>query len=362
MMSLVSRYVLIYFARLLGLSCAAFVGIYLLVDFFEKVDDFIAYGATLSDYAGFVGHSIPFILVQILPLAILTSMVLTLGGFGRTNEMTALRACGVSLWRVVRPLLVLITLLCALQLALSEYLVPWNTRELNTLTEYKLKGRDQQTRLTRDRIWYRTDNRIINIRSVRAGEQRLDGVTIYRFDPSARIDKRLDIPHANDRGEDWFAPRLTERLFEPESGRLISTRQLEQQRLDLGRRWSDFQEVDEASDELNIAKLVRLTSRLEQEGYDTTRQRVDLQARLAAPATSLVMGLLGIPFALQRGRQSNIALGIGLSLAVGAAYFLIQSMVVSFGYAGALPPAAAAWAGNIIFLLLGVWLFLGVRE
>lgn len=362
MMSLVSRFVLGYYTRLLGLSCAAFVGIYLLVDFFEKIDKFIDYGADLSDYAGFVGHSIPFIFVQILPLAILTSMVLTLGGLGRTNEMTALRACGISLWRVVRPLIGLIALLCALQLALNEYLVPWNTRELNRLIEIKLEGREEQTRLTQDRIWYRTDNRIVNIRAAQTREQRLEGVTLYQFDHLARIERRLDIPTLRYREDRWYAPHLTERRFEAETGNMIATSRLENQYIDLDRQWSDFSGVDHATGELSIRRLAQLADRLEQEGYDATRQQVDLQARLAGPATSLVMGLLGIPFALQRGRQSNIALGVGLSLAVGAAYFIIQSMVTSFGYAGAIPAVVAAWSGNIIFLLLGVWLFLGVRE
>ena len=101
---------------------------------------------------------------------------------------------------------------------------------------------------------------------------------------------------------------------------------------------------------------------LEQEGYDSTRQRVDMHSRLAAPFTCLIMGFLGIPFALQRGRNSNIAMGIGLSLGIGVFYFIIQSLVIAFGYSNAIPPLFAAWSANFIFLLLGVWLLLNVQE
>lgn len=360
-MSIVSRLVLTYFFRILSLCCGAFIGIYLLVDFFEKVDRFIDYGAGLRDYLSYLGHSIPYIFVQILPLAILTSMVLTLGGLGRTNEMTALRACGISLSRIIRPLLVIIVLLCSLQLLVHEYMVPWNVRTLNELVDVKMRGREQ-IRLTHSKIWYRSDNKIINIDLVQTREQKLRGVTIFEIDEGANIIRRIDASEAQLQDQQWLAPTLVERLFDPQSGMLQQTRRLENHPLTIDRLIDDFARVEDLNAELGARQLAQLARRLEQEGYDASRQRVDLQARLAAPFTGLVMGLLGIPFALQRGRQSNLALGVGLSLAIGAAYFIIQSAVISFGYAGALPPLVAAWTANLIFTLLAVWLFLGVKQ
>jgi lipopolysaccharide export system permease protein len=360
-MSIVSRLVLVYFFRILILCCGAFIGIYLLVDFFEKVDRFIDYGAGLNEYLTYLGHSIPYIFVQILPLAILTSMVLTLGGLGRTNEMTALRACGISLSRITRPLLVMIVLLCSLQLLVHEYMVPWNVRTLNELVDVKLRGREQ-IRLSHSKIWYRSDNKIINIDLVQAREQKLSGVTIFEIDEKAKIVRRSDAREAQLHDQQWLAKTLVERTFDPESGTLQQTRRLENHPLTIDRLIDDFARVEDLNAELGARQLAQLATRLEQQGYDASRQRVDLQARLAAPFTGLVMGLLGIPFALQRGRQSNLALGVGLSLAIGAAYFIIQSAVISFGYAGALPPLMAAWTANLIFTLLAGWLFLGVKQ
>jgi len=55
-------------------------------------------------------------------------------------------------------------------------------------------------------------------------------------------------------------------------------------------------------------------------------------------------------------------MGIGLSLGIGVAYFILQSMVTAFGYANAIPPLVAAWSANFIFLLLGIWLLLNIKE
>jgi lipopolysaccharide export system permease protein len=70
------------------------------------------------------------------------------------------------------------------------------------------------------------------------------------------------------------------------------------------------------------------------------------------------MGFLGIPFALSKGRKSSPALGIAISIGIGAIFFILQAILLAFGYSGVLPPLVAAWSANLLFLLLGCWLFL----
>ncbi len=360
-MKIVNRFLLKHFLRILALCVAAFIGIYLLIDFFEKVDDFIDHKAASWDYLVYLANSVPYIFVQILPLAILTTMVLTLGGLGRTNELTAMRACGISLWRVIQPLMTLALLLSFLLLLLNEFVIPWNTRQLNDLLEIKLQGKEQ-LQLTRNEIWYRSDNRIINIAVAMPQKQKLQGITIFTFDRQQNIRKRQDIQFANFDSGSWRAETLVERFFNVASGDLIKTAELKNQILEIDRTPEDFSGRENLNNELNFRQLSAMTKKLEQEGYDSTRQRVDMHNRLAAPFTCLIMGFLGVPFALQRGRNSNIALGIGLSLGIGVVYFIIQSLVTAFGYSNTLPPMVSAWTANFIFLLLGVWLLLNVKE
>ncbi len=349
------------FTRILLLCTAAFISIYLLIDFFEKIDKFIDRNAAIVDYFTYFFNSIPTIFVQILPLAILTTMVLTLGGLSRTNEITAMRACGISLLRIVRPLMSLALILSLLLLLLNEFVIPWNSRQLNYLLEVKL-SKNKQIQLTRNEIWYRSKNRIINIAVADPHKQQLQGITIFTFDNQQKIKKRQDSPLANYKEDKWQTSTVTERIFDAASGDLTETNKLNNVTLDLRRTPSDFSGQESLKNELNYRQLATLAKKIEGEGYDATHQKVDMQNRLAQPLTCLIMGFLGIPFALQRGRNSNIAMGIGLSLGIGVAYFILQSMVTAFGYANALPPLAAAWSANFIFLLLGIWLLLNIKE
>ena len=360
-MKILNRYLLSQFIRVLSLCSAAFIGIYLLIDFFEKVDDFIDHQATIWDYLNYFANSVPFIFSQILPLAILASIVLTIGGLGQSNEVTAMRSCGVSLWKVVQPMMALVLVLSFALLLLNEFIVPWNIKQLNTLLEFKLKGK-QQFQLTRQEIWYRNNDRIISIALAKPQQQMLRGLTIYTFDKQQQLIKREDAGLARFSHEQWKAASVTVRSFDPNSGDLVRTEKLKDQTLNIDRTPQDFSGRENINNELNFRQLAKLADKLEQEGYDSTHQRVDMHNRIAAPFTCLIMGFLGIPFALQRGRKSNIALGIGISLGIGIAYFIIQSMVTAFGYSNALPPIVAAWAANFIFLLLGIWLLLNVRE
>jgi len=360
-MKTLNRFLLRHFIRILSLCVSAFISIYLLIDFFEKVDDFIDHKATFGDYFVYLSNNIPLIFTQILPLAILTTMVLTLGGLSRTNEITAMRACGVSLWRIVQPLMSLALLLSFLLLLLNEFVIPWNSEQLNTLLEVKLKGKSQ-VQLTRNEIWYRSDNRIINIAIAQPQKLQLQGIVIFTFDEHQKIKKRQDIAVANFKNGGWQTDNLVERIFDSSSGDMLDVNRVENTVLSLDRSPEDFSGREDMNNELNFRQLLTVAKKLEKEGYDSTRQRVDMHNRIAAPFTCLIMGFLGVPFALQRGRNSNIALGIGLSLGIGVVYFIIQSLVTAFGYSNALPPLMAAWTANFIFLLLGVWLLLNVNE
>ena len=360
-MKIINRFLLKHFLRILLLSCGAFIGIYLLIDFFEKVSDFIDHNAAAGDYLSYLLNSLPVIFVQILPLAILMSVVLTLGTLGRSNEVTAMRACGISLWRIVQPLMLTALALSILLLCLNEFIVPLNAKALNQLLEYKLQGK-QRLSYKRNELWYRDQNRIINIQVADPQQSQLRGVTIFTLDQTPKLVRRQEAAQVDFIDNSWKAPKLTERLFDTTNGDLLKAETKKNQTLDLNRRPQDFAMQVEQNSTLNFRQLRQKVRKLKQEGIDSTRQQVDMYNRLAAPFTCLIMGFLGVPFALQRGRNSNIALGIGLSLGIGVVYFILQSLVSAFGYSGALPPFLAAWASNIIFLMLGVWLLLSVKQ
>lgn len=360
-MTLLNRYILSYFGRIFALALGAFTGIYLLVDFFEKVDDLLEHQARAVHYLAYFGPKIPQIVTQVTPLAVLLAVFMTLGGLSRTNELTAMRASGISLWRISAPLLAAGMAAALSVLALSEFVVPIAARKVNHTMEVEVKRNPEQM-LKRERLWFREQSAIANIALAVPEESTLQGIQLFRFDDRFRIVTRVDADRAFYRDGTWVGEHVVIRRFIPENGELSGMEHLARSPIPFDKSPSDFQSARQRNEELSFRELRRLTRRLQEEGYDAVRDRVDLQSRLATPLASLVMAFLGIPFALKKGRGSSLAMGIAVAVTIGLAYHISQSLLMAFGYSSVLPPAVAAWAAHVLFVLLGVWMMLTVRE
>jgi len=360
-LNLVSRYILSAFLRIFGLSLGAFAGIYLLVDFFERVDDFIEHQAHLSQYIVYFASKIPLIVVQVAPMAVLMGTFMALGTLSRSNELTAMRACGVSLWRISAPLLLSALLIaCSVQVA-NEFLVPLSVRKINHILYTEVKGKPKLT-VKRDRLWFREGSAIVNVRLALPEKNTLRGVTIFRTGDDFRLHSRIDAPKAVYRDGTWTFENVTIRHFADGAGGVNAVEQYAHKAIELAKTPDDFRAVEYKNEELGFRDLRKLALKLRDEGYDATRYRVDMQGRLATPFASVIMAFLGIPFALQKKRGASLAMGVALSVAIGIAYHIIQAMLMAFGYSAVIPPVVAAWSPNLIFGLFGIWLLLMVRE
>lgn len=357
-MTLLNRYVLLTFFRLLGLALAAFVGLYLLVEFFERIDDFMEYHASLSLCVAYFINKTPFIIIQVAPLACLMAVFMTLGGFTRTAELTAMHAGGVSLAKITSPLLRMGLYFSLFFLAANEFIVPITVKQARYILSTEVRG-GPAVIYKQDKIWLRHKKNILNIRLAKPREQELEGITLLTFDNNFHIRQRIDADSAVFKDKQWQGHNVVTRTFNPATGNLLKEQSLNETLIPLPVTPEDFKVPgSKRNEDLSISELKRLAKKLRGEGYNPTRFEVDMHARIAAPFACLVMIFLGIPFAIRKGRGTSLALGIAVSVAIGAVYFILHAALLAFGYSGTFPPLIAAWGANILFLLFGAWMFL----
>ena len=110
----------------------------------------------------------------------------------------------------------------------------------------------------------------------------------------------------------------------------------------------------------SLTELLQLSDRLQRDGQDPRRYQGELQLRIAQGFMPFIVVLLGIPFALQRGRQATFGVGVALTLGVFVTYIVLQAISMALGTAGLLPLPVAAWTANVLLLLVGSWLFLSL--
>lgn len=356
-MKLLTRYTARIFLRNFLLSLSSFVGIYLLIDFFERVDNFVEKSAPAGLYFSYYLNAIPLFVTQVAPLAVLMAAFISIGGLSRTGEMTAMRAGGLSLYQITRPLIIATFCIALLLLGIQEMVLPSSTSTMNKIIKQQIKGESKPQRI-RNKIWVRSDNSIVHIEQAIPHMGALRGITIFELDDNFQVAGRTDAGSARFRDEAWQFRNLNRRSFDPESGEMIDSVREKTRQIDFDKKPEDFQQANPHEWELSFFDLRKLAAKMQAEGYDPTRFLVNMHAHIAAPFACVVMVLLGIPFALHRGRDTSLSFGIVVSVLVGVVYFILHSVAIAFGYSGILPPLLATWSANILIGLTGLWLVL----
>lgn len=359
-MKIINRYLSFCHLRLIGLCLGAFVAIFLVIDFLEKIGKFSRAGATPVQMGTFFACRLPEVLIQVIPLAVLMGTILSIGSLSRQSEITAMRGGGMSLLRIGRPLLMVGALISVISFAMEEFLVPPTIGKAQYLEEVVIGKKNPNTFFRQDNIWYRDRQAILLARLFEPAARSLRGVTLWRLGDDLQPQTRLDADRAVFTDSGWELQKVSERQVA--GGTAAPPRNLASLAVPLSLKLDDLKVVGKRAENMGYFALRRYCEKLEQGGYETTGYRARLQAKLSLPCTSLVMVFLGIPFALRSSRSSGIAVGVGLSLGIGFAYYILTAVLISFGQAGTLPPLLAAWAANILCAGAGIWLAMTVER
>ncbi len=355
------KYVAREYLKIFGLTLSSLVLIYVIVLFFQKMDVFIKNRAPLYLILEYLLYKVPEAAFQwTLPYAVLLATLLTLGMLSRHSEITAMKAGGVSLYRITTPLLLIALLLSFISFLGNEHLVPLTNQKVRYLLNVRVRGETPSGFFKNYKIWYHSDHRIINIQLLDPENRVLKGFTLYQFDHRFRCIQRIDAREAKWSDGRWWLSEGTVRDFD-ESGSIRTTRFLEME-YPLQEDWESLRAIERHPKEMSYSHLRQYIEKIRASGYDATRYLVDLYSKYSYPLLNFIMVLIGIPFALKTGRSGGIALSVGLSVVIGFAYGVTFYIFVSFGKSGVLPPLLSAWTPTVLFGLAGLFTLMSIRQ
>ena len=355
-MRILTRYVAKAYLKTLMLCMGAFVSIYLVVDFMEKIARFTRSGGQWLHIALFFVAKTPEIVGQTAPLAVLMATLLTLGTLSMNSELTAMRSCGIGLARITAPILAIALLVSVLSLFIGELVLPKSFAQRTYIQEVLIEKKSPSMYFRQHNIWHREEGAILRASLFDPDTQSLKGITLWELKAGTEPVRRTDAASGVLDQNGWVFQNAMVREFQ--GGEVASTKKYATLPVPLKLKPADLKVLGKYSDSMTIAELSRYCEKLKAGGYDPTRYLAQMHSRFSLPFGCAIMAFLGIPFALRSGRSSGIAFGIGLSLGIGFLYVIVNSVIISFGQIGLLPPIVAAWATNFIFLLVGIWLSL----
>jgi LPS export ABC transporter permease LptF/LPS export ABC transporter permease LptG len=363
---IVDRYLSREFLTFLGYGLALATVVVIVGDLMTTLDRYIRQKPPVwYIIEHFIYRTPPFV-YQGLHIVVLMSTILLFLNLSRSNELTALKACGISLYRVSLPVFGLAALVTVAALCFQEILLPVLNQKGTEVDESKIKRRTLPHLQKRSQIWYRgkeggaSESRIYHIELLDPANQEMSGTSVLELDRDFGIHRRWDsrVMHWRESDQSWELRDGVLREFE--RGQPDRVQGYREQPLRLPERFADFAQVPKAPDVMNYIELREYITRLQEGGHKVGKYLVDLYAKMSYPFAHLIMALVGIPFALQSPRGGRI-IGIALCLALGLAYFVVHSAAVALARTDVLPPIVAAWSANFLFASLGLFLYLRAR-
>ncbi len=349
-LGVIDRYLLREFSRYYLIALGGFVGFVMLFDAFEKIDTFIDYNASFLEIARYYWFSLPYRTLLVGPLAPLLATFLALGGMTRFNEVTVIKAAGVSLYRLFLPLYVVAVLLSGLTFLVGEGVMPTYNRKARTVMQEEIKGRTLRELGSRTNVTYLgRNNRLFVIRRYDVPRRTMVDATVQEFSGD-RLTRRIDARTGVWKDGGWILVNGVERRFD--AGGVEQAVPFDSLRVDFPERPADFAKEETKPDEMSFSELRRYADRVRQSGSTVERYLTEINLRIAFPLANLVLVLIGSSLAVQV-RRGGIALGFGFSLAIAFAYWSLIRTGQILGNNATLPPVLAAWLGNIVFLALG---------
>ncbi|MEJ2092091.1 MAG: LPS export ABC transporter permease LptG [Syntrophobacterales bacterium] len=343
---LLENYVAREFLKIFLLSLIAFCTLYLVVDFFEKIDQLVRANLGVAEMGHYVLLKAPLALEQVLSPAILLGSMLTFGLMGRTRETMAIRTSGLDILQLIRPILILAVLAAAFLLALHLYLIPWSQATLNLFWETQVQKKPPRSLLNPEHLWYKGDRAIYNILLYRKDLKTLEGVKIFRFNDRFKLVQVVAARRAVWQNGHW---RLFQGIVQNFNNRKEDQiKSFEEMDLALRETPKDFGDLERKISEMNVEEIWRFVDRLERDGYKSTSYRLELQNRFSMALVPLVLAILGLGLALKREKvfiPGMVALGLGVMFA----YWLALGFSSSLGQAGRWPILVAAWLPHLFF-------------
>jgi lipopolysaccharide export system permease protein len=335
------------------------IGIYIAVDFLEKVDDFMEAGIGLSRMVTFFIYEIPFIISQIAPVALLLAVLIAFGLMNRNNEIIALKSSGTSIYFLMRPVLILGIIFSLLLGVLSESIVPVTRAKANHIWLQEVRKEAAITSREKN-IWVKGNRSILHIKYYNPVDKDINGISLNRFDDAFRLVMRIDARKGRFENGLWRLQDVIRQEFKPGAGRPL-VKLTENLAVDLDIVPEDLSRVAKKSEEMGFTELYRYIRKVEAEGYDAVKYRKDLHAKFAFPLVCVIMSLAGIGIAVRENLKESLPISIAYGIGLAFLYWIFSSFCMSLGYGEMLPPWVAAWMANFLFLCFCGFLLLNAE-
>jgi len=355
-MILLDRYIFKQFFKNLVLVMAALVTIYLLIDFFERIDDFVENQKSLGLAVKYLILKIPLIIEQLTPIIILLGGIIVLGLINHHGEILALKAAGIHTFRITFAVTGTALVFTLLTLAFAEWIVPPTTASTNTILYEQVRQDKPKGILRKDRFYYKDEQGFYSFENHDRAVNRFDYFIFTSWDEKYRLDTLLTADSAFWQNGGWTFTNARIKQKTAAGDYRVTTYDVTS--FPLEAQPGDFFIPAYKINELALSELYTLTRT--NKGPRGTEAGLKLLERISFIFLGVPLLMLGLPLLLiahrRWGRDLSLAIPLSCGLAFGA--WGGWSVLQSLAKVEILNPHLAAWSIHLLIALAGTYLIL----
>jgi len=357
-MNLLNRYILRQFAKNILLLVFSFIALYILIDFFEKIDNFVEKGKPMALVAKFFLLSIPFVVEQMGPVCILLAGVVTLGVLNHSNELTALKAGGISLRQIVTPIIAAGIAATLLLLALSQFVLPRTAAQTARIWYREVKGQMPLGIYRSGRYYYQGDSNFYSFTRPEPSKTEFSSFSHASWDKQYQLSALVAAEYAVWQNGEWML--YNGQVQFAEGNGAFRTEIFAARSFPFKEKPTDFFLPKLRSSELSILELYREALRSKQSPEEKAVAWAEFYGRVSYILLGLPLLLLGLPLLLRVYRQwgRDLSLAVPLSCGMAFACWGIWAVLQSLAKAAYFNPLAAALTVHLLASVAGLLLLL----
>ena len=345
------------FLKMLLMAVTSFVVIFITVDIFEHFSRWVDKDIGFVTLARYYFYGLPYIVVLVMPIALLLCSLFLVGSLARKNEFVAMRAAGISIPRIFIPMFLIGFLVSIFVILIGDSTVSDGLHLQTQVKRVEIEGRDPVDYARRSSFAYRTLNgSILEIGYYDGSIATMRDVSIEWYDDSTHLIRRLLSPTIMWIDNSWVALETVDRQFGP--GGSAYFRKYDSLPLpEIRELPEDFGSRQRSPEEMGFFQLISYIDRVKNAGGDIRGDLVELYLKFFFPLSNLIMVLVGAPLAA-RNPRSGKSINVGLAILLAFIFFSLLRLGQTLGHRGTLNPLLAASLADVIFIAVGTILLI----
>jgi lipopolysaccharide export system permease protein len=353
-MKILDRYLVVQFLQTMFFGLLTFTLLFVVIDMMEKLGDILDHNVPNNMIFQYYFVFIPEIVRLMTPVAVLLASLFVAGKMSNLNELTAIKASGVSLYRFMIPFVITSFIISLASVYFGGYIVPEaNKHKVFIEQNYLKKG----IVFFGSNIFFQdSPSRIISINYYDVPAKTANQISIQEFDAkdNSRIIKRTDAfkMEFDSTKKVWICFDGATRIFTD------STETIEKFDIkvfsNLYIRPTDVLKKQRRSEEMTLSELDDFAAEQLRTGNNPTEIKIEYHSRIAYAFACIVVVLFGLPISANK-RRGGLAIQFGFNLMITFAYLLFMKISQAYGKSGSLSPFITAWFANFIFLIAAIF-------